>query len=299
MNLHGNTVIGNTVITLNGPESLYSTMGAAPRSAHAVCNIRMTSARDGTEVTLMVRSDSQIVVTPGPICAPQLLQIADKTSGPNTILSFFNENYILEDAEYRKLIAAAAIQGVRIDTLPPSGRTFTWAIEIGYDDWVRATLRRGDDVNQNLGSNLTALHYATRAGYAGIVAILLEHGANTEAHDYAGRTALGIAIGYSRLEIARLLINAGASFEICPCYALDAVAHVGGQPFVNLLLDSGADPERSRGWRTQCWLDDQGTRRTVAVLVLEDEFDEIELARICGDYICLTPERRRLHLLRH
>jgi truncated hemoglobin YjbI/ankyrin repeat protein len=56
-------------------------------------------------------------------------------------------------------------------------------------DYVRALIRHGARLD-DLYNGATALHYAAKAGFLGILGVLLEHGADRDARDFKGRTPL-------------------------------------------------------------------------------------------------------------
>jgi ankyrin repeat protein len=70
-------------------------------------------------------------------------------------------------------------------------------------------IARGADVNQR-GMGETPLHLAARNGCADVVQILIKAGADVNATDDEGRTALAIADASSHTQVERLLKQAGA-----------------------------------------------------------------------------------------
>ncbi|MYF74783.1 MAG: ankyrin repeat domain-containing protein [Gemmatimonadetes bacterium] len=85
----------------------------------------------------------------------------------------------------------------------------------GRVDRIRDLVARGADVNARNYKGQTALHCAARAGFVEIVSLLLEHGAEVDLRDRAGHTPLMTALR-SRIknknklrEVVRVLTEAG------------------------------------------------------------------------------------------
>ena len=63
----------------------------------------------------------------------------------------------------------------------------------------------GLDVKNKEG--LTSLHIASKAGHLGVVAVLLEAGADINARDVDGNTALSLASGEGHVDVVRKLVD--------------------------------------------------------------------------------------------
>ncbi len=113
---------------------------------------------------------------------------------------------------------------------------------------VRALLQRGADVNAAQGDGMTALHWAAEHGDHDLAAVLLESGANPGAETRIGRhTPLHVAAqGGHHLVVRTLLQNkagkAGVNTTTTTGAApLHFAAASGSSETVTILLDSGAD----------------------------------------------------------
>ncbi|MGO4730596.1 ankyrin repeat domain-containing protein [Paenibacillus sp. 2KB_22] len=100
---------------------------------------------------------------------------------------------------------------------------------------------------------LTPLGYASHYGQAGVVRVLLEHGANVNALSHSkisfipSNTALHAALAGERSsEVIRLLLQHGASSSILDSdgqYALHSAAfHTDQTELIEMLIQHGADP---------------------------------------------------------
>ena len=84
----------------------------------------------------------------------------------------------------------------------------------GDADEVRELLRTGADVNAAQGDGMTALHWAAERGQSELAGILVFAGANLEAATrLGGFTPLMVASRAGHAEIVRLLVDAGANLE--------------------------------------------------------------------------------------
>jgi ankyrin repeat protein len=79
----------------------------------------------------------------------------------------------------------------------------------GRADAVRDLLGRGADVDAADAEGYTALHCAAEAGRADVVDVLLRHGANAKATTAKGRTAAEVAAATGKSKVMRLLEKAG------------------------------------------------------------------------------------------
>lgn len=83
------------------------------------------------------------------------------------------------------------------------------ALSEGDENKVNDCVCRGADIDaDNTTGTWKVLHYACFLGHLHIIKLLIEkYGANVEAIDYNGRTALHIACKYGHLEVAQYLVD--------------------------------------------------------------------------------------------
>lgn len=84
------------------------------------------------------------------------------------------------------------------------------AVLSGDRETVRALLQSGADVNARDRYGQTALMLAAHRGHAAIVEVLIEHGADLDVTAKYALSALMLAVIGGHAEIARMLVQAGA-----------------------------------------------------------------------------------------
>jgi ankyrin repeat protein len=99
-------------------------------------------------------------------------------------------------------------------------------------------------VNEKNKNGNSLLHIAAWKGHADIVLMLLMRGAEINAIDGKGYTPLLVAIEFRRVEIAKNLIERGASTTMANqamCLPLHVAALNGCRDIIPILLERGAD----------------------------------------------------------
>ena len=117
----------------------------------------------------------------------------------------------------------------------------------GDVDAVRELLRGGADVNASQGDGMTALHWAAEHGDVDMTGVLIYAGANLESVTRIGAfTPLHVAARSASGEVVRALLEAGADPEARTTTgetALHFAASAGSPEAVAALADAGADLE--------------------------------------------------------
>jgi len=95
---------------------------------------------------------------------------------------------------------------------------------------------------------------------------LIAQGANVNAHDEHGRTALMSAVRKGHREIVRMLLDAGADPNLQTSYGATALSMASGHhpDIVRMLLDAGADVDKGKGLVQAAWY---GQREIVHMLL--------------------------------
>ncbi len=132
-------------------------------------------------------------------------------------------------SEEEKLVDACTAKsvGMKATVLP-----LHWAIGDGNVDSVRALIEAGADVNAKDVRGATALHQAAYGNNVAVAAVLIEAGADVNAKNVRGATALHQAAYGNNAAVAAVLIEAGAD--------VNAVATLGASRTRELPM---------RGWR--------------------------------------------------
>ncbi|KAI4139531.1 MAG: hypothetical protein L6R39_006247, partial [Caloplaca ligustica] len=100
-----------------------------------------------------------------------------------------------------------------INAIMGMGQTYLiYAINMGDEEVVKLTLRRGADVERPCADTINPLMHAVALGSRNIVEILLDHNADTEVRT-SGWTPLHKATQMGALAMMKLLIDAGADVE--------------------------------------------------------------------------------------
>ena len=88
-----------------------------------------------------------------------------------------------------------------------------WLLDNGKLDCVKALIEAGADLNAKENDGWTALHLAACNGKLDCVKALIEAGADLNAKDNDGWTALHLAARYGKLDCVKALIEAGADLN--------------------------------------------------------------------------------------
>jgi ankyrin repeat protein len=119
------------------------------------------------------------------------------------------------------------------------------ASSLGYADIVDVLLQYGADTDEADPDGVTALHAAASMGHADVLARLLDAGDVVNAQDCHGRTALQRAVEVEAIACVEMLLTAGADVHLCDnegATLLHAAASVGHAGLIRLFLEAGLDP---------------------------------------------------------
>ncbi len=155
----------------------------------------------------------------------------------------------------------------------PTGSPIADAAMRGDVAAIRASLQQGADVNAAQGDGMTALHWAAESGNEQLAQVLLKSGANTTVVTRIGRyTPLHIAAKGGHAVLVRLLADAKADVNATTTTGaapLHFAAASGSSETITILLDKGADVNaREPQWGQTPLMFAAGSGRTDAVKVL-------------------------------
>jgi ankyrin repeat protein len=123
----------------------------------------------------------------------------------------------------------------------------------GDRDTVRTLLKQGQDVNAAMGDGMTALHWAAKKGDVELAQMLLFAGANVKAMTRLGNyTPIIMASETGNAPLIDLLLKAGADAKMATTNGttpLMLAAVAGRADAIKLLLAAGADPNATEGSR--------------------------------------------------
>jgi len=165
-----------------------------------------------------------------------------------TVILFTSLAFVLCGCSQREDLATRLVEEKRVaeSKAPPSPDEFRQAAVRGDAAAVLGMIERGADVNAVDEEGRTALQLASFDGFDEVVRLLLDRGADAKHVDGMGRTALMFASTGPHLEAVKLLIAAGS-----PIHAVDKdeqfdalmfAAAEGQLEIVEALLRAGADP---------------------------------------------------------
>jgi ankyrin repeat protein len=178
-----------------------------------------------------------------------LEEMAENKSHGSTVVSGLRSAV---NSGYRQRVLALLDGGADIDAQDRIGDStaLTHAAWLGRDDLVELLLENGADPNRREQHGWTALHIAIKHGYSGIVATLIDHGADVDARVH-GWTPMLLAAKDWRFQVPDYLVKKGADVNATDYHgrtALHWAAHHGDKKLAQLLLQRGADVNARDRW---------------------------------------------------
>ncbi len=167
----------------------------------------------------------------------------------------------------------AALLSVSTFALGQTGQDLADAAEAGDMATVRSLLDSGADVNAAQRNGSTALHWAIYRDDAETVDLLIDRGADVTVKTREGISPLFMASLYGNAVIIESLLDAGADAnEAGPNTETQVMlaARNGNPDAIRTLIDAGADPniaETVRGTTALMWAIEQRHSEAVAVLI--------------------------------
>ena len=147
--------------------------------------------------------------------------------------------------------AAALLLATSAVTAPPPAAPVADAARVGDVASVRALLAEGEDANAAHGDGMSALHWAAQRGDAELARTLIQAGATVEAATRIGEyTPLHVASEAGQAELVELLLGSGADAEAATTNgvrALHMAAASGSVRAITALLDHGAAVDAREG----------------------------------------------------
>ncbi|KAM3510890.1 hypothetical protein MY11210_005493 [Beauveria gryllotalpidicola] len=155
----------------------------------------------------------------------------------HSLQNYQTQLMLLEQQNKKRLMA-------RKEQHTPRPQQHAWWKVQKFDTIVKMLLEKGANIDAKDNDGRTALSYVAEKGHEAIVKLLLEKGANIDAKDNDGRTALSYVAEKGHEAIVKLLLEKGANIDVKDNDSrtpLSYVAEKGHEAIVKLLLEKGAN----------------------------------------------------------
>ena len=177
-------------------------------------------------------------------------------------------------ASVRGLLAVSIlVGGISVRAAEASDFELLEAVRSGDGEAVRTLLENGANVNAREPDGATALHWASHRADLEAATLLIGHGADVDITNDYGITPMALACQNGSAELVQALLHAGANANgVRPSgeTALMTCARTGNEASVNALLSHGADvgtTEPARGQTALMWASAQNHGGVVQALV--------------------------------
>ena len=147
------------------------------------------------------------------------------------------------------------------------------ALRVGNAGAVIELLEGGADVNATQADGTSALHWGVRSANGGVIAALLAAGADPNAANRYGMTAMHLAAINGDANALRALLDAGADVNATLPEGesvLLTATRTGAPEALRVLLEHGADPDASENWHGESaliWASAENHAAAVSVLI--------------------------------
>ena len=213
---------------------------------------------------------------------------------------------------YGKSVLSKAIEqnaGVEVQNFLREKGAVEWviskeeALELGRAFWndegdlksleeIKELLKKGADLEAKDGDGDTALVGAATRGQLDVVKCLVELGADLEAKDGDGRTALMMAASWGELDVVKFLVEHGADVNAKGeggRTALMYVASNGCWEVVEYLVVNGADLEAKNKFGRTALMIAKNCKRDDCVEFLEEYQKKVSAQKTKGDKTGVSP----------
>jgi ankyrin repeat protein len=189
-------------------------------------------------VMIMVHGNSPTGSKPDKILSPSVVNQRDVTGNTALHYAAFAGNNLLVQLLFQN--------GANVSANKTGRTALHFAAKSGKESTkiVQLLLDQGAEIDAPDDFGRTALHETVRNGKLQILGTLLDRGASLERTDFGGITALHIAVENKDVSTVRLLLDRGANPEAADLWgrrALYKAARKGDVDKVQLLLERGAD----------------------------------------------------------
>jgi len=167
---------------------------------------------------------------------------------------------------------ALACSGDETEKANELNKSLYEAADDGDFDQVKSLIAKGADVNAQDDKGVTALQYAVRGDHKDVVEFLIANGADVNSKDKYSYTPLYYAIWYKNKEIVKLLVAKGADVSFAPKDDYPPLHYAvwnGDADTVKLLVDKGAkfEVKDQDGWTAFRYAVSQANRELVEFFV--------------------------------